>query len=145
MKFLISQRVLRDLNSCFFCSWDLSIMLGLIRYVKINTLLQNMKYAYISQYFCDFVNFSNLDYFSNLSISTILGGVRRNNISNFLRGHSLKRIFRLVLLMPTFGGIHIPRGQIFGNFDPPPSRGQTWSFGQPPSRNHVVNPQSAKF
>ena len=27
---------------------------GLIRYVKINTLLQNMKYAYISQYFCDF-------------------------------------------------------------------------------------------
>ena len=43
--------------------------------------------------------------------------------------------------LPT-GGIHIPRGQIFGNFEPPPPTApimvehclnfKTWSFGQPP-------------
>ena len=37
--------------------------------------------------FLQFVNFDNF---------RRTGGVRRNNISNFLRGHSLQRIFRLV-------------------------------------------------
>ena len=53
---------------------------------------QFLQYLKISGKFNNFRKFGN---FSNLSIWIILG-VRRNNISNFLRGHSLKRIFRLV-------------------------------------------------
>ena len=37
-------------------------------------------------------------FLSILTILAILGGVRMNSISNFLRGHSLKRIFRLVFV-----------------------------------------------
>ena len=49
--------------------------------------------------FQQYVNFDNVrkfGNFSNQSILIILKGVRRNSISNFLRGHSLKWIFRLV-------------------------------------------------
>ena len=43
--------------------------------------------------------FGSTEIFSNFSMLIILGLVRRNNISNFLRGHSLKRIFRLVYVI----------------------------------------------
>ena len=56
-------------------------------------ILANCQFWKFLQYLTISVKFNNFRMFGNLSN---LDNFRRNNISNFLRGHSLKRIFRLV-------------------------------------------------